>query len=302
MFKGLTQRAQKVLTILAQEEAKRFHSEQLLPEHVILSLLKDGQGVAVKALQKAKVDIGEMHKSYPLLELKTDDDIFTAQLEFLDIDGVQILPKAHRFYPFRSVAAQTIGWVGPATQEADRRLFADDKLSSYLNDEVCGREDGVEYVCESILRGRRGELVYDIDRRLINRTETRFGKDVSITLDIELQKEIENYLTDCDINPNCKTPAAAVVIDVATADILALVSMPVFDLNRIRYDYNILKNDPNEPLRNRAIYKQYPPGSVVKPLILIAGIESGKITPDEIIHCPAQKAPKGWPSCWLYNR
>ena len=60
MFKGLTQRAQKVLTILAQEEAKRFHSEQLLPEHVILSLLKDGQGVAVKALQKAKVDIGEM--------------------------------------------------------------------------------------------------------------------------------------------------------------------------------------------------------------------------------------------------
>lgn len=60
MFKGLTQRAQKVLTILAQEEAKRFHSEQLLPEHVILSLLKDGEGVAVKALQKAKIDIGEM--------------------------------------------------------------------------------------------------------------------------------------------------------------------------------------------------------------------------------------------------
>ncbi len=249
-----------------------------------------------------KVDIAEMHKSYPLLELKTDDDIFTAQLEFLDIDDVQILPKAHRFYPFGSVAAQTIGWVGPATQQQDKKLFANDRLSSYLDDEVCGREDGVEYVCESILRGRRGELVYDIDRRLVNRTKTRFGKDVSVTLDIELQKKIENYLADCDINPNCMAPTAAVVIDVATADILALVSMPVFDLNRIRYDYNTLKNDPNEPLRNRAIYKQYPPGSVVKPLILIAGIESGKITPDEIIPCPAPKAPQGWPSCWLYNR
>ena len=44
MFKGLTQRAQKVLTILAQEEAKRFHSDQLLPEHIILALLKDGEG------------------------------------------------------------------------------------------------------------------------------------------------------------------------------------------------------------------------------------------------------------------
>ncbi len=60
MFKGLTQRAQKVLTILAQEEAKRFHAEQLLPEHIVLALLKDGGGVAVKALQRAKVNIGEM--------------------------------------------------------------------------------------------------------------------------------------------------------------------------------------------------------------------------------------------------
>ena len=60
MFKGLTQRAQKVLTILAQEEAKRFHSDQLLPEHIILALLKDGEGVAVKALQRIKVSIAEM--------------------------------------------------------------------------------------------------------------------------------------------------------------------------------------------------------------------------------------------------
>jgi ATP-dependent Clp protease ATP-binding subunit ClpC len=60
MFKGLTQRAQKVLTILAQEEAKRFHSDQLLPEHIVLALLKDGEGVAVKAMQRIKVGIEEM--------------------------------------------------------------------------------------------------------------------------------------------------------------------------------------------------------------------------------------------------
>ena len=48
MFKGLTQRAQRVLTVLAQEEAKRFHSDQLQPEHVVLALLKDGDGVAVR--------------------------------------------------------------------------------------------------------------------------------------------------------------------------------------------------------------------------------------------------------------
>ena len=60
MFKGLTQRAQRILTIFAQEEAKRFHSDQLLPEHIILALLKDGEGLGYKALQKVNIDPVEM--------------------------------------------------------------------------------------------------------------------------------------------------------------------------------------------------------------------------------------------------
>ena len=253
-------------------------------------------------LLTAGIDIAEMHKSWPLLELKTDDDIFAAQLEFIDVDDVEILPMAKRVYPFGSVASQTIGWVGPAMLEKDKKLFENDDLASYLDDEVCGREDGVEYVCESILRGRRGKEVYDIDRQLVSRTETQLGKDVSLTLDIDLQKQIEDYLANYKLNPGCGPGLAAVVIDVATGDILALVSMPVFNLNYARYDYDHLANDPVKPLLNRAINKQYPPGSVIKPLILIAGLESGKITAEEIISCPAQKAPLGWPSCWLYNK
>ena len=251
----------------------------------------------------SKVDIAEMHKPWPLLDLKTDDDIFAAQLEFLKVDDIQILPKARRIYPYGTAAAQTIGWVGLVTHsEDDSGLFADDKLSSYLSGEICGREDGVEYVCETILRGRRGELVYDIDSQLISRTRSRFGKDVSLTLDIELQQRIENYLTTYNHEPSCGPGMSAVVIETGTGDILALVSIPVFDLNRARYDYGDLTNDPDKPLINRAINEWYPPGSVVKPLILIAGLESGKITPDEVIGCPAQKAPKNWPSCLLYNR
>jgi penicillin-binding protein 2 len=247
-------------------------------------------------------DISDMDQSWPLLELKTDDDIFTAQVEFMDVDGVEILPKGHRFYPYGSVAAHTIGWVGPA-QERDKKLFEGDKLSSYLDDDVCGREDGIEYVCETILRGKRGREEWDIDRVLKNRTEPKFGEDVQISLDIELQKKIEDYLADCRFNANCMAPTAAVVIEVATGEILALVSMPVFDLNRARYDYDDLVKDANEPLRNRAINMgEYPPGSVIKPLILIAGLESGKITPYEPIPCLAENAPREWPNCWLYNK
>ncbi len=60
MFKGLTQRAQKVLTILAQDEAKRFHSDQLLPEHIMLALLKEGGGLGYKALEKLSIDPAKM--------------------------------------------------------------------------------------------------------------------------------------------------------------------------------------------------------------------------------------------------
>ncbi|MBN2593941.1 MAG: hypothetical protein JXA81_10570 [Sedimentisphaerales bacterium] len=249
-----------------------------------------------------KIDILEMHENWPLLELKTDDDVFAAQLEFMDTEDLYILPKGHRFYPCGSVAAQTIGWVGPATQQQDKELFEDDELLSYLEGEVCGREDGVEYVCEPVLRGRRGELSHDIDGQLTGRTPTEFGKDVTLTLDIKLQQRIENYLTDYPHEPNCGPGMSAVVIDVGTSDILALVSLPVYDLNRARYDYGKLVSDGNHPLINRAINAQYPPGSVVKPMILVAGLESGQITPEEVISCPPEAAPPAWPNCLIFRR
>jgi penicillin-binding protein 2 len=250
----------------------------------------------------AKVnDIAEIKRVWPVVELKTDDDVFAARVEFLDVNGVEVLAKGERVYPYGSTAAQTIGWVGPPRQQ-DKELFADDRLASYLDDELCGREDGVEYVCEPILRGKRGELVYDIDRELIRRTEAQFGQDVRLTIDIELQQQIENHLLDCALNPNCKSPTAAVVLDVGTGEILALVSLPEFDLNLVRQNYGELVSDPCEPLRNRVINQQYPPGSVIKPVILTAGLESGEITAGQIISCPAHKAPQGWPSCWIYLR
>jgi penicillin-binding protein 2 len=217
----------------------------------------------------------------------------------MDTDDVVILPKGHRTYPFASAAAQTIGWVG-GPQEGDKELLQNDRLARYLEGDVCGREDGAEYVCETVLRGRRGETLYDIDRQLVRQTATEFGADVTLTLDIEVQQKIENHFTDPNANANHNRPTAAVAIDVASGDVLALVSLPTYNLNRARYDYGTLDGDGRHPLRNRALNKQYPPGSVIKPLILIAGLESGKITPQTAISCPASRAPKGMPSCWIW--
>ena len=243
-----------------------------------------------------KTDIFEMHKNYPLFELLTADDIFTAQLEFMNIEEIVIEPRPRRVYPYGSSAAHTIGWVSPPQQD-DEKLFEDDKLLKYLSGEVSGRY-GAEYVCEAILRGRRGEIFYDIDGNVSN-TQNQIGSDVRITLDIILQKKIEDYLSNYIFDSNYGTAKAAVVIDVPSGDILAMVSLPSFDLNAARYDYDALLADNTEPLINRCIYKLYPPGSSVKPLILIAGLESGSITPDETISCPAHKPPAGWPQCWI---
>ncbi len=248
-----------------------------------------------------KVKLADIDQSMQLLELKTDDDIFTAQLEFSGIEGIGILPGTKRVYKYDSVAAQTIGWVGPAQSE-DQKLFENDQLSRYLSGELGGREDGTEFVCEAILRGKRGEVIYDIDQRLYSHKETQFGRDVRLTIDIELQKKIQQYLTNCNYNDYCNAPTSMVVIDVASGEIIATVSLPVFNLNRVRYDYAQLSADPNKPLLNRALNEYYPPGSAIKPLILIAALESAKITADEVISCPAHRAPKGWPNCWLFKR
>jgi penicillin-binding protein 2 len=251
-----------------------------------------------RLLLTAEVDIVEMHEAYWLFDLETEDDVFDAQFEFADVNGISIVPENHRVYPFGDAACQIIGWVRP---EQQGELFADDPLLSYTAGELAGYS-GVEYVCETILRGRRGEEVYNIDKELVDRTETQVGDDVKLTIDIELQKQIQEYLADCNANSNCNKGIAVVVIDVTDGDILSMVSMPVFDLNNIRYDYARIAGQANKPLWNRTIEQHYPPGSAAKPLILIAGLEEHKITPGEVIECPAEKAPQYWPSCWIFNQ
>jgi cell division protein FtsI/penicillin-binding protein 2 len=116
-----------------------------------------------------KIDLAEMHGSMSLVDLKTDDDVLAAELEFNGIKGVKVEPRPIRLYPYGPAACHIIGWVGAATQQADLDLFDQDPQRRYLPGDVCGREDGVEYVCEVLLRGSRGKETYDVDGRQIGR-------------------------------------------------------------------------------------------------------------------------------------
>lgn len=248
-----------------------------------------------------QIKLKEMEQNHPLIELKGHEQLLVAQQEFAGIDGVTILPEAKRIYPYNSSASQIIGWVG-AAQKSENELFGDDIYSRYLTGEVSGRGNGAEEVCEVILRGQRGQVVYDKDKRLLNRKETCFGRDVKLSIDIELQKNIERYLSSVRTKGEEADEIGAVVLDVATNEILAMVSIPVYDLNTVRREYNNLTDAAGKPFESKAIYETYPVGSVIKPVILLAGLEEGKITPDEIIPCPHSRAPRGWPNCITFRK
>lgn len=249
-----------------------------------------------RLLLAAEIDVAEMHQSQELFKLENDDEVFAAQLKFLDTAGVEIQPRAERFYPFKSSAVQLIGWVRPAAPADNQNL--EDESDRYMYGEAIGF-CGVEYICESHLRGSRGKVVYDIDRAVVSRTQTRYGNDVKLTIDIELQEKIEKVLKNKNLNPNFGSPAAVVVIDVNSTGVLASVSLPDFDLNKARWEYSRLITDENVPVANRVVEKQYPPGSTAKPFILAAGLAENEITSQEIISCPSHPAPAGWPNCWI---
>ncbi len=246
------------------------------------------------------VDLYEMHKSYPLIELKTEQELIRAQLALIDLEGIEIKPQAKRSYPYGPAASQLIGWVGPA-HESDMSLFEDDEYMYYLPGEVLGKA-GIERIYEPYLRGRRGMVLYDKDGILLERKEPEYGHDVQLTIDIELQRKIETLLADPAQNHRGK-PSAAVVLEAARNEILAIASHPTFDLNTIRQNYDTVFNDPNAPMTHLALEKNYPPGSTAKPIIMTAGLEEKKTWPDEVISCSCYNIPSGsWPRCILQRK
>ncbi|MFA5292810.1 MAG: penicillin-binding transpeptidase domain-containing protein [Phycisphaerae bacterium] len=245
-----------------------------------------------RLLLASAVDIAEMHQPQPLMMLANDDEVLAAQLKFIDTPGIQVAAGTMRIYPYKNSACQLIGWVKPWNS-------ADEDPNNYSPGDLIGF-NGMEWFCEPYLKGKSGRIVYDIDNQIVSRTERQFGNNVKLTIDIELQQKLENLLDNPDLNPDGRA-IGVVVVDVNSTDILAMASIPDFDLNNVRSNYSKLRADKNQPLLNRVLSEVYPPGSSAKPIILAAGMAEKKITANEIISCPSVAPPPGWPNCWIFK-
>lgn len=201
-----------------------------------------------------------------------------------------------RAYPYGTLAAQVLGYVGPIP-EAEWKAHKDDKIP-YQKDDDVGRA-GVEKTFEPYLRGTPGKKVFEVDRagkvvRTVSETPPIPGDDVYLTLDANAQAVAEIGLADGLKNarntPNQvgfpPAPAGAmVVIDPRNGQVISLASNPTYDprlfvpaISAQNYQ-KLTASDSHYPFTDRAIAGQYPPGSTFKLVTSIAGLRSGLITP-----------------------
>ena len=203
--------------------------------------------------------------------------------------------------PFREYSADApvhiIGNVGPIYAEEwygdKEKGIIGLKDKGYTYSDKVGKS-GMEAYCEDKLRGTDGEITYylDSDGTVISSEITKVpipGKTVMLTLDKNIQQKVQSALSESVYKINSEggscTGGAAVVMNVKTGEILASSNHPTFDMETYLNDYDSIANAPNNPLINRAFQGVYPVGSTIKPIVAIAGIDSGLLTADENIRC-----------------
>lgn len=221
---------------------------------------------------------------------------------------VDIVPA--RYYPLGTVAAHTLGYIGVINETEYEEL----KKKGYGMQDYVGKT-GLEKYLEADLKGKDGKTGIAIEvngkSTVINENINPVpGNRVMLTMDIDMQVAAEQALgtaieeIKASQNGNFTGGGAAVAIDVNTGAVLAIASYPSYNPASFNKDYNMLINDKNNPIYNRAMGGTYSPGSTFKPLVALAGLQEGVITPGELIDCTGRYqyyAPSYTPACWIHG-
>ncbi len=206
-----------------------------------------------------------------------------------EFPGVEVAKRSARFYPYGAVAVHALGYVGAITEDDRKKI----DLEAYEGTSLMGKR-GVEEARETELHGKNGfqEILVNAQGRSVQgRTslaetlrneKPTAGKDVILALDLATQQAAEEAFTG--------RRGAAVALDPHNGDVLAFVSLPGFDPSMFgrgitTAEFAVL-NGATRPQFNRAIRGQYPAGSTVKPVMGMAGLAYGAITPNEVQYCP----------------
>ena len=282
-------------------------------------------GVVVRRSEERQYPYDQMQVTLPRDSFPTtirDDEPMTLELE--------------------GVAAHVLGWMGDrpldtdiarraeqldrdpdlrARAEVDTRAHTDRQSlvdrGRYLPGDPVARA-GVEWSQEATLRGLRGLRTERLDTGTRTSIEPELGGDVHLTIDINLQARVQGLLDPrlglAQIQPYHQPEAempvgtplagAAVVLDVDSGEVLALVTSPSFSRQTMRDDpMSIFDDELNTAWVNRAIAKPYPPGSIMKPVTLTGAVTHGNYREGERIACTGHLLPNrpDLLRCWIYR-
>ena len=222
-------------------------------------------------------------EAVPLRFHLSDEEVGRFSVNRYRFPGVDIQAGLTRHYPLGKLAVHALGYVGRIDENALKYLDP----SNYNGTTHVGKI-GIEKSYEDVLHGKVGVQQVETTAqgrvlRVLQRTPPVAGRNLYLTLDSRLQDAAEKAFGDYT--------GTAIALNPRNGDVLALVSMPTYDPNPFvngieQADYKALKDDENQPLFNRALRGQYPPGSTVKPFMGLAGLEQGVTTAKSSTYCP----------------
>ena len=230
--------------------------------------------------------LGKFKTSFTPVILAKDVDqkiIMTIEESRFQYPGLVVEKTYQRYYPFAQTNAHAVGYVGKMDpQEAE---VLQEYGYSPLSD--VGKT-GVEKTYDSVLRAQVGGRQIEVNSRgqqvrLLGFKEPSAGKDIQLTIDQRIQSTADELLG--------QRPGAIVVMNMDNGELLGLVSSPSFNpnafINRDQQEKMLSYiRDSKSPLLDRALSGQYPPGSVFKIPVALAGVELKKITRDTSYDCP----------------
>jgi len=211
----------------------------------------------------------------------SDEEIANFAVHRPNFPGVDFQPRLVRHYPEGRMIAHVVGYVGAISSNDLGRLDS----ARYAGTQHTGKS-GVEYFNEQYLHGDPGyrQIVTNargrqvpIDSReggdaILESEQSEPGDNLYLSVDLELQRLATELLAG--------GRGAIVALDPNNGELLAFVSAPTFDPNVFAVgmttsEFNALQYDPDQPLFNRAVRGNYPPGSTIKPMLALAALESG---------------------------
>ncbi len=208
-------------------------------------------------------------------------DVARIEVNIPDLPGVMIDEGQSRYYPYGRETAHVLGYVAAVSENET----GGDPLLNLPGFRI--GKAGIEKVHDLALRGAGGSSQVEVNAlgrviRELNRREGQPGSEITLTIDLELQRMATERLGE--------NSGAAVDVDVHAGDVLAMVSTPAFDPNSFNKgmsagEWKGLISNEKAPLTNKAVNGQYSPGSVYKMTVALAALEKGAITPETTFFC-----------------